>query len=71
MANGPSDPGPRDADQYPGTPRWVKVIGIILLGVVLLVAFAIATGLGGPHGPQRHGATAPLGVETEAMANAQ
>jgi hypothetical protein len=49
----------------------VKVIGIILLGVVLLVAFAIATGLGGPHGPQRHGATAPLGVETEAMANAQ
>jgi hypothetical protein len=37
-----------------GTPRWVKVFGIIVLVLVLLVAIIIATGLGGEHGPGRH-----------------
>jgi hypothetical protein len=49
-------PDPAETDhRYPGTPAWVKVIGIVLLIVVLLAAFIVATGLGGPHGPQRHG----------------
>jgi hypothetical protein len=39
---------------YPGTPRWVKVFGIIALGLVLLVAIVVFTGVGGPHGPGRH-----------------
>ncbi|WP_292211552.1 hypothetical protein [Mesorhizobium sp.] len=39
-----------DPPDYPGTPRWVKVSGII----VVLVIAALFTGVGGPHGPGRH-----------------
>jgi hypothetical protein len=39
---------------YPGTPRWVKVSGIIAIALVLLVIIVIFTGIGGPHGPSRH-----------------
>ena len=35
---------------YPGTPRWVKVSGIIVIVVVLLVVVTLLTG----HGPGRH-----------------
>ena len=38
---------------YPGTPRWVKVLGIIVIVVVLLVV-AIMFISGGEHGPGRH-----------------
>lgn len=41
---------------YPGTPGWVKLLGVVAVLIVLLVFFALLTGLGGPHGPQRHGA---------------
>jgi hypothetical protein len=35
-----------------GTPRWVKVFGVIaVLGVVLLVVLLV---FGGGHGPGRH-----------------
>jgi hypothetical protein len=58
---------------YPGTPRWVKVTGIVGLAVALLIVIALVTGLGGPgaHGPGRHlpglhGQTAP-GSATEQM----
>jgi hypothetical protein len=43
MANRPS---------YPGTPRWVKVFGIIVIFVVLLVVAIVL--FGGEHGPGRH-----------------
>jgi len=38
-----------------GTPRWVKVFGIIGIALVLLVVIMLLTG-GGPggHGPGRH-----------------
>lgn len=36
------------------TPRWVKVLGIIIIALILLVAVALVTGIGGPHGPGRH-----------------
>ncbi|HLM22692.1 MAG TPA: hypothetical protein VK390_14355 [Propionibacteriaceae bacterium] len=35
---------------YPGTPRWVKVFGIIAIVVILLVVIMLLTG----HGPGRH-----------------
>jgi hypothetical protein len=35
---------------YPGTPRWVKVFGIIVIVLVLLVVIMLLTG----HGPGRH-----------------
>ncbi len=38
---------------YSGTPRWVKVLGIIVIVVVLLVV-AIMFVSGGKHGPGRH-----------------
>jgi hypothetical protein len=41
-------------DQPPGTPRWVKVFGIVVLVLILLITIAFITGLGGEHGPGRH-----------------
>ena len=49
----------RRGDGRAGTPRWVKVFGlVILLLVVLFVILQVATG--GEHGPGRHsGASDP------------
>ena len=44
MANQPPDTG---------TPRWVKVFGIVALALVLLVVVAMLV-VGGEHGPGRH-----------------
>jgi hypothetical protein len=38
---------------YPGTPRWVKVSGIVALILILLV-IVIMFVVGGSHGPSRH-----------------
>ncbi len=51
MANRPS---------YPGTPRWVKVFGIIVIFVVLLVV-AMMFIVGGEHGPGRHAPSGDAG----------
>jgi hypothetical protein len=42
--------------RYPdtGTPRWVKVAGIIALVLVLLFVVLLLFGKGGGHGPGRH-----------------
>jgi hypothetical protein len=37
---------------YPGTPRWVKVFGIIVIIMVLLVVAMMF--IGGEHSPDRH-----------------
>lgn len=64
MANHTPPPEPRGASEgYPGTPRWVKVIGIVALAILLLAAFIVVTGIGGPHGPQRHGASADSTID--------
>ncbi len=42
-----------DRPPYPGTPRWVKVFGIIALVLVLLVVVMMLTDPG-RHGPRRH-----------------
>jgi hypothetical protein len=49
-----------------GTPRWVKVFGIIAVALVVLVIFMLLTG----HGPGRHasgglGYHAPLSAVSE------
>ena len=41
-----------DVPAYPGTPRWVKVSGIIALVLVLLVVVVML--ISGGHGPARH-----------------
>ena len=57
MADRPPAPDPAGpSERYPGTPGWVKALAILAVIVVLIVAFILVTGLGGPHGPQRHGA---------------
>ena len=47
-----------------GTPRWVKVFAIVFILLILLVAVALVTDLGGPHGPGRHIPPAEPGGDT-------
>ena len=60
-----------DSPPYPGTPRWVKVFGIIAVVVVLLFVILLLTrGPGGRgHGPGRHtggdGGNTPLSSVTQ------
>jgi hypothetical protein len=49
MADLSPDPDPESNDTG-GTPRWVKVFGIIALALVLLFVILMLTG----HGPGRH-----------------
>jgi hypothetical protein len=39
---------------YPGTPRWVKALGIVVIVLVLLFGGLKLFGVGGEHGPGRH-----------------
>jgi hypothetical protein len=57
-----ADPNPHeDTSSAPGTPRWVLAFGVIAIVVVLLIGFILVTGLGGPHGPQRHAPSGSAG----------
>jgi hypothetical protein len=51
------EPDPAGIPRYPGTPRWVKVFGIIASLLFLFLLTSIVSG-GGGHGPSRH---APAG----------
>ena len=42
-----------ESDQEAGTPRWVKIFGVLILVAVLLVVTFLIVG-GGAHGPARH-----------------
>jgi hypothetical protein len=53
-----SDPGP--ASGSTGTPRWVKVFGLVAVILVLLVAVMVVAG----HGPGDHMPSADAGRET-------
>ena len=57
-----------DLPTHPGTPRWVKIAGIVAIVLVLLVSIIVFTGVGGPHGPSRHmpsGSAPPANVITD------
>jgi hypothetical protein len=62
MADPPPAPDPTrdgtgvESDRGPtsGTPRWVRVFGIIAIVLVLLVVILLLTGGPGRHGPGRH-----------------
>ena len=67
MANRPPYPdtgsGP-DRESTTGTPRWVKVFGIIVIVVVLLfVVVMMVAGGGGGHGPSRHAPSGDAGTQ--------
>jgi hypothetical protein len=55
-----------DPPQYPGTPRWVKVFGIIVIVVVVLVV-AMMFIAGGEHGPGRHTPSGDAGAQVTAL----
>jgi hypothetical protein len=44
---------PENDPRTAGTPRWVKVFGVVAVVVVVLVVVMLVTGRGG-HGPSRH-----------------
>jgi hypothetical protein len=46
-----------DEGSTTGTPRWVKVSGVVALVLVLLVLVVMLL-VGGNHGPGRHGSEA-------------
>ena len=60
MANRPS---------YPGTPRWVKVIGIVVIVLVLLFGGLKLFGVGGEHGPGRHTQSGDAGGQGSSFSN--
>ena len=53
MAEPPTQHGSEGGAVYPGTPRWVKLSGIVALVLILAVAAVMAVA-GGEHGPGRH-----------------
>jgi hypothetical protein len=62
--NSPSDPDDPSSASTPGMPRWVKVFGIIAIGLVLLVVILHLTGNGlhdhsSPSSVTKHGAHQP------------
>lgn len=62
MADHPPEPNLSESPGgAPRTPRWVIAFGIIAVVVVLLIGFILVTGLGGPHGPQRHAPSSYMG----------
>jgi hypothetical protein len=55
-----------DPPPYPGTPRWVKVSGIVALVLVLLFVIMLITDPG-RHGPDRHTRSGGPGGHTPAI----
>jgi hypothetical protein len=43
------------ADRGPGTPGWVKALGVVVIVLVLVALVLMLTGIGGEHAPGRHG----------------
>ena len=58
-----------DRPPYPGTPRWVKVSGIVVLVLVVLVVIVMVVS-GGNHGPSRHMPSGAAGDQISPVARA-
>jgi uncharacterized membrane protein len=58
-----------DRPPYPGTPRWVKVSGIVALVLVVLVVIVMVVS-GGNHGPSRHMPSGDAGDQASPVARA-
>ena len=54
------DPTPPLVTQ--GAPKWVKLLGVVVLVIVVGALIVKLTGGGGGHGPGRHGSFAPIGL---------
>ncbi|WP_350276421.1 hypothetical protein [Kribbella sp. HUAS MG21] len=49
----PKDRQPDAAPDHPGMPRWVKILGVVVLALILIALLLQFVG-GGDHGPGRH-----------------
>jgi hypothetical protein len=47
-----------------GAPRWVKILGVVVLGLAVLLVGLKVTGIGPDHGPGRHGGGSTPATET-------
>jgi hypothetical protein len=56
-----------DPPPYPGTPRWVKIFGIVVGILAMLLVVVMFTGLGGPHGPGLHRQSGDAGGQNDAL----
>jgi len=54
-----------DRGSITGTPRWVKLVGVIALVLVLLIGVMLLTGRGS-HGPGRHAPSGDAGAKAPA-----
>lgn len=55
------EPNATDADERRGMPLWVKVLLIVVAVIVAILVVTQIAGIGGGHGPGRHGAApAPM-----------
>ena len=70
MTDQPVDPTSTSGEvpPHPGAPRWVKVMGILvlLLAAALVVAMLSGGGDGGGHGPGRHSSPAAVPIAVTA-----
>ena len=66
MAQTPLEPSHRSTR---GTPRWVKVFGIIALVLVLLFVISLLAGV--RHGPGLHAPSGDAGGDTQAFSVAE
>ena len=67
MTDEAAEPTPTTAElpPHPGAPRWVKVMGILVLLLVAVLVVAKLTGgggHGGGHGPGRHSSPAAVPI---------
>jgi hypothetical protein len=62
MVTPPVDPDEVSRDPYPGTPRWVIAIAVAAIVAIVVIGIVLSTGLGGSHGPQRHGPSDQAGA---------
>jgi hypothetical protein len=55
-----------DHELTTGAPRWVKILGIVVLGLAVLFVGLKIAGIGPEHGPGRHsgGSSTPSGATT-------
>jgi hypothetical protein len=51
-----------DRESSSGTPRWLKVFGILVVVVILLFIVVMMVAGGGEHGPGRHAASGDAGT---------
>lgn len=49
-----------------GAPKWVKVLGAVVLLILVGTLVVVFTGGAGSHGPNRHSSTGPVGLHRPA-----